>query len=174
VVASIGVFKLVKAVALITLGIGASVEPPWEWARLIERALGWSGASVGRETITHLADRMAAVPPGTARHVGWLAIGYAIIFTVEGVGLLMRRRWAEWLTVVVTISFIPLEIYELIRHVSVAKVVALGLNVAIAAYLAHRRIQESRRLHRLVRRPQLKLVSEDGRTFVPRHGTVRS
>jgi uncharacterized membrane protein (DUF2068 family) len=172
-VASIGVFKLVKAVALITFGVGMLVAPPGHWASVIESALGWGGGSAGRETLIRFVARLGTVPPGTARHVAPLALAYAAVFTVEGVGLLARRRWAEWLTVVVTVSFIPLEIYELFRHVSAAKVVALVLNVAIAGYLAYRRIHESRGMPRFARRPNLKLVAEDGRTFEPRHGAVR-
>lgn len=60
------------------------------------------------------------------------------MFLVEGVGLLLVKRWAEWLTVIVTTSFIPLEIWKLVRHSSAPAIVTLALNVAIAAYLAVR------------------------------------
>jgi uncharacterized membrane protein (DUF2068 family) len=54
---------------------------------------------------------------------------------VEAVGLWYQKRWAEYLTFVATILFMPYEIYELSRSVSPFKVVALVINIAIAAYL---------------------------------------
>jgi uncharacterized membrane protein (DUF2068 family) len=51
------------------------------------------------------------------------------------VGLLLRRRWAEYFTVIVTGSFIPLELYELTRRISVIRFVVLAVNVAIVWYL---------------------------------------
>jgi uncharacterized membrane protein (DUF2068 family) len=53
-----------------------------------------------------------------------------------------RRRWAEWLTVIVTGSFVPLEVYELAHRAGWGKVVALALNLAIVGYLG---VQLSRR-----------------------------
>jgi len=40
----------------------------------------------------------------------------------EGVGLALRKRWAEYLTIIATSSLIPLEVYELIQHFSVMKI----------------------------------------------------
>jgi uncharacterized membrane protein (DUF2068 family) len=60
---------------------------------------------------------------------------YGALFCVEGVGLLMMKRWAEYLTVIATCSFIPLEVYEIIKHENAVKIVVLVLNVVIAVYL---------------------------------------
>ena len=54
---------------------------------------------------------------------------------VEGTGLVLRKRWAEWLTIVVTSSFVPFEAYELVHKPGVGKAVALVVNVAIVVYL---------------------------------------
>jgi uncharacterized membrane protein (DUF2068 family) len=63
---------------------------------------------------------------------------YASVFMVEGVGLIARRRWAEWFTVLVTASFVPLEIYEIARHPDAIRIAALVVNLAIVAYLVMR------------------------------------
>ena len=60
---------------------------------------------------------------------------YSAVFLIEGIGLCRRKRWAEFMTLSVTISLLPLELYELARHVTVAKVMVTVLNVAIAVYL---------------------------------------
>jgi hypothetical protein len=50
--------------------------------------------------------------------------------------LLLRKRWAEYVTLAVTASFIPLELYEILRHPDAIRV-AIGLvNVTIVWYLA--------------------------------------
>jgi uncharacterized membrane protein (DUF2068 family) len=49
----------------------------------------------------------------------------------------MMQRWAEYLTLIVTASFLPLEIYELSVHVSVLKIVAFVVNIAVVVYLLY-------------------------------------
>jgi len=50
----------------------------------------------------------------------------------------MRKHWAEYFTVITTAALIPLELYELARHFSWAKIVVLLVNVAIVVYLIAR------------------------------------
>lgn len=60
---------------------------------------------------------------------------YSVLLLTEGTGLLLRQRWAEYFTVIVTGSFLPLELYELVRHVTVMRLIVIGVNVAIVWYL---------------------------------------
>jgi uncharacterized membrane protein (DUF2068 family) len=69
--------------------------------------------------------------------VGFIVTALALIEAIEMVGLWRGRRWAEYLTFVATILFIPYEIYELLHGVSVVKLVAFAINVAIAVYLLY-------------------------------------
>jgi len=68
---------------------------------------------------------------------GLVLAAYALLEAVEMVGLWMMKRWAEYLTFVVTASLLPLEIYELSVHVSVIKLAAFVINVAVVVYLAY-------------------------------------
>ena len=63
---------------------------------------------------------------------------YAGLFLVEGTGLWLERRWGEWATVVITGMLIPVEMYEVLRHVTVVKVLVLVVNVAVVAYMIYR------------------------------------
>jgi uncharacterized membrane protein (DUF2068 family) len=63
---------------------------------------------------------------------------YAGLFATEGLGLLRRKRWAEYFTIVTTGGLIPLEIFELARHFTVTKLVVLFVNVLIVCYLVGR------------------------------------
>ena len=64
-----------------------------------------------------------------------LTFAYSALFLVEGTGLFFEKRWAEYLTIVATVSFIPVEIYELLKAPSFLKGAALVINVAIAVFL---------------------------------------
>ncbi len=144
VIVVIGVFKLLKAALLITLGVAGLAAAPSDLARHVWHFASWLGISPGRHALAHVLGKLSAFDDHTARKLAVASLCYAAVFLVEGIGLLGRRRWAEWLTVVVTASFIPIEIYEGVEHFGAGKVVALVLNVAILGYLLWRRVSESR------------------------------
>ena len=80
-------------------------------------------------------ERLLALNSGTLRVVGAAILALGVIELIEAVGLWYQRRWAEYLTFLVTAAFLPLEIYELTLTVSPFKVVALVINIAIVVYL---------------------------------------
>jgi uncharacterized membrane protein (DUF2068 family) len=63
---------------------------------------------------------------------------YAGLFATEGVGLLLRKRWAEYFTIVTTGGLIPIEVFELTRHFTTTRLVVLILNVLTVWYLVAR------------------------------------
>src|ERR1700744_4284690 len=69
--------------------------------------------------------------------VGVAVAGYAIMEGIEAVGLWFAKRWAEYLTFIATIVFIPYEVYELTKTISWLKVLTFVINVAIAVYLLY-------------------------------------
>src|SRR4051794_13332005 len=80
-------------------------------------------------------DELFSLKRGTLRLVGAGVAGLAVIEGIEAVGLWYQRRWAEYLTFIVTTVLIPLEVYELTATVSWFKVVGLIVNLAIVIYL---------------------------------------
>jgi uncharacterized membrane protein (DUF2068 family) len=87
--------------------------------------------------IVHDAEKLLSLRTGTIRIVGFAVLGLAIIEGLEAVGLWYQKRWAEYLTFIVTAAFVPLEIYELTQTVSPFKVIALVVNLAIVIYLLY-------------------------------------
>jgi uncharacterized membrane protein (DUF2068 family) len=80
-------------------------------------------------------DELFSLRRGTLHLIG---IGIAVLAILEGaeaVGLWYQKRWAEYLTFIVTTALVPLEVYELTAYVSWFKLVALIANLAIVVYL---------------------------------------
>ena len=74
-----------------------------------------------------------------------LGAGYAALFLTEGTGLLFRKRWAEWLTIVATSSLMPLELYEFMKKFTAIRLTLLVINAAVVLFLIYRVQQKQRR-----------------------------
>lgn len=79
---------------------------------------------------------LLGLPGGHARALAGGTLLYALLFAVEGTGLLWKKRWAEWLTVVATGSFVPLEVWEVTHRPGTGKAIVLAVNVAVVWFLA--------------------------------------
>jgi len=66
------------------------------------------------------------------------AFFYALLFCIEGVGLFLRKHWAEYFVVIVTGSLLPFEIWALVLRVEWWKCGAIVGNLLILGYLIHR------------------------------------
>lgn len=130
----IGGFKLVKAAILVALGLGALSMLQPDMARHIR---SWVHA-FGLSSENRYFMKLAMAKDSDLEEVGIASLAYAAVFVVEGFGLLGRRVWAEYLTVLVTMSFIPFEIYELTRGPGWPRALVLAGNVAIVVYLVFR------------------------------------
>jgi len=131
----IAVFKLVKAAALIVAALGA-------WHLLApneaEKFATWLTELpfvTGHSLATRAATWLMQLTPRSLEALGAGAMVYAALFVIEGVGLLRGKRWAEYLTVIITASLIPFELYELVHKFGPMKIAALIVNIAIVVYL---------------------------------------
>jgi uncharacterized membrane protein (DUF2068 family) len=130
----IGAFKLVKAAVLVFFAISLLNSDLRHHLRGLAHA-------VGVDPDHYLADALAKLRSLNRPHrleIGIAVLLYAALFTVEGVGLLALRVWAEYVTVIITISFIPLELYEMIEKESVLKALVIAVNLAALVYLLWR------------------------------------
>jgi len=134
----IGLFKLAKALLLIAVGIGS--------IRFLHKDLG--------TTVMHWIQVLRVDPDSrfihgilvkifrvTPKQLKELSVGtflYAGVFLTEGLGLLLRKHWAEYFTIISTGLFIPLEIYELIHRFTILKLAVTIINVLIVWYLVAR------------------------------------
>jgi uncharacterized membrane protein (DUF2068 family) len=85
----------------------------------------------------HLIQRALATGPDTLTLLVWGILAYGALQLVEGVGLWMLKRWGEYVAVVGTSLFIPVEIHELLDRVTVLRVLALLVNLFAVGYLLY-------------------------------------
>jgi uncharacterized membrane protein (DUF2068 family) len=85
--------------------------------------------------VSFLLDKASVIDDHMLRRISAFLFGYAAIGLLEGIGLILEKVWAEYLTAVITASFLPLEIYELFHRVTWFRVSLLVLNLAVLAYL---------------------------------------
>ena len=110
-----------------------------EFTRILNDLQGGAGGPMrtGRHGIVHDLQYLFSVNITNLYLVGAAVAAYALLEGIEAIGLWFAKRWAEYLTFVATIVFIPYEVDELIKSVTVLKVLALVINVAIAVYLLY-------------------------------------
>ena len=132
----IGVAKLLKAVLFVALGFGAlhlvhrdlvSVATQW----IVDLRFDPEGRFISR-----VLDKLALVSPHKLRLISAGIFCYAALDVLEGTGLVLGKAWAEYLTLIVTASFLPWEFFEIIRHPSWPKCFLTLINIAVVVYLA--------------------------------------
>ena len=98
-----------------------------------------SGGPVQKDKVGLLGElnKLFSLRSSTLHLVGLGVLAYAALEGVEAIGLWWQKRWAEYLTLIATALFIPLEVYEIVHKGSPLKVIALIVNVAIVVYLLY-------------------------------------
>jgi uncharacterized membrane protein (DUF2068 family) len=134
----IGLFKLTKAAALLIVGIGLLKLVHRDVAAVTMHWVERFRLDPDNKHIHEAISRVFRVTPKQLRELSVGTFVYAGIFGTEGTGLLLRKHWAEYLTLVSTGLFIPLEIYELTQRFTVFRLAIFAVNVATVWYLAVR------------------------------------
>jgi uncharacterized membrane protein (DUF2068 family) len=98
-----------------------------------------AGRGLWQRLVGSVLDRAAGVTNGHLLALAVAGLLYGGLEALEGFGLLLKRRWAEYLVLVATVVFIPVEIEELVTRPSVFKAVAFLANLLIVAYLIWRK-----------------------------------
>ncbi|MDR3746003.1 MAG: DUF2127 domain-containing protein [Acidobacteriaceae bacterium] len=149
---TIGLLKLIEAVFFFLVGIGA--------IHFIHHDLGDSALRLAQRLrmdpdgrlMSYVFDNIDILTSLRLKQIGLATMFYAVLRVTEGVGLVLEKTWAEYLTICATVSFLPWELYELVRHLDWIRVSLLGANLLVLAYLVwwlakHRR----KRRHRQIR-----------------------
>ena len=107
----IGLFKLAKAIFFFGIGVGAIhlLHKDLE-DEVMRLALKFRFDPESR-FVSLLLDKVDLIDAHRLRQISVATIGYAAVALTEGVGLLLEKVWAEYLTLILTVSFLPWELY---------------------------------------------------------------
>jgi uncharacterized membrane protein (DUF2068 family) len=152
--------KLVKGAALLLLALGFLSQANKDLPDLFNQFLQWVHLDPERRFFIAIADWLNTITPTNMRAVALGMFLCGLFLLVEGLGLAFRAKWAIWVTIGESAFFIPIEIFELVRHrpleasgqlrpelfphPEIGLAIVLALNVAIVWYLFQNR-------HRLFR-----------------------
>jgi uncharacterized membrane protein (DUF2068 family) len=134
----IALFKFLKALMLIATGYGVHLLLKQE---LLERLRLWTASltdSFAQRLLLHALSWAEGLGAKRIHIVVGVTLAYTAVVLAEGIGLWMRRAWAEWFTVIATASLIPFELWELLVRPpdrKLAVLVTVVLNAAVVAYL---------------------------------------
>ncbi|MCU1320958.1 MAG: hypothetical protein JWM43_607 [Acidobacteriaceae bacterium] len=131
----IGLFKLGKAVLFFCIGVGA--------IHLLHKDLGDELMKLATalkfdpesRMVSVLMEKVDLIDAHRLREIGFATFAYSALALTEGIGLLLEKVWAEYLTLFLTISFLPWELYELARRPSWFRLGLLVINLLVLAYL---------------------------------------
>lgn len=141
---AIAAFKFFKGAMLVALCVGAFKMLHKDIGSVVEH---WVEA-LRLDPANHYVDATLAkawnLGPDEIKKLGIGSLLYAGLFFTEGTGLWLQRRWGEWVTVIITSTLVPIEAYEIYRHVTWLRIAVLVINVGIVFYLIWRIRTEGR------------------------------
>ncbi len=142
---AIGIFKLIKALVLVVVGIGALKLVHQNSVEVLSRWVNAVHFDPDNKYFQKVLTKLWSVDDRKLKEVSAGTFFYAGLFLTEGLGLVLRKTWGEYFTIVVTGSFIPVEVYLITKHLTPERVGATLLNVGIVWYLVAHRLGERNR-----------------------------
>ena len=142
---AIGIFELIKALLLVVVGIGVFKLVHHDIVEVLSRWVGVVHVDPDNRYFQKVVTKLWSVDDRKLEEVGAGTFFYAGVFLTEGLGLLLIKAWAEYFTIIVTGSFIPVEVYLMTQHLNAVRVVATLVNIGIVWYLVAHRLGERKR-----------------------------
>jgi uncharacterized membrane protein (DUF2068 family) len=140
----IAVFKLLKGLALLAIGIGALKLLHKDVASEVERWVNYLRVDPQNYYIHKLLAKVGLLNDRKLKELSVGTFFYSALLLTEGVGLAFKQRWAEYFTIITTASLLPLEVFEIARRVSFARIALFLVNMVIVVYL----VRHLRRNHK--------------------------
>ena len=131
----IAIFKILKALVLLAVGVGALHFLHRDLAAEIAHWVDLVRIDPHSHYLHWILEKLSKVDERKLRELSVGTFFYSALFFCEGIGLALRKRWAEYLTIISTASLMPVELLELFKRPSAAKIALLLVNLAVVAYL---------------------------------------
>lgn len=134
---AIGVFKLLQAMLFILLGIGAIRLLHKDLIEVTEHFILAMRFNPEGHFVSLILEKVAMIDPHRLRQISAAIFAIAALDIVEGTGLVLEQAWAEFVTLILTASFLPWELFAVLRHDSWIRVVLTIINLAVVIYLLY-------------------------------------
>ncbi len=131
----VGLFKLSKAIFFTAVGAGALDLMNKNISDVVMHVIDALRIDPERHFVGILMVHVGLIQPTELRRAGILSFLYAMLCVVEGTGLILEKRWAEYFTVTLTAMGLPWEGYEIMYRYSPYKVGLMMINLAVLLYL---------------------------------------
>ena len=131
----IGALKLAEAALFIALGIGVLRMLHKDLVDELTRLMVVLHHDPEGRFSSLLLDKVALLDPHRLKQISAAIFAHASLDILEGAGLVLRKVWAEFVTVILSGFFLPFEFMALAHHVTWIRVVLTALNVAVVIYL---------------------------------------
>lgn len=132
---AIAIFKWSKGVLLLLFAFGLLKLLHRDVSDVCENLANTLRVDPENRYLGALLTKLNLVTDKKLEALSGLTCAYSALFLTEGTGLFFEKRWAEYLTVIATASFIPVELYELVKDPSLMKSFILALNLGIVVFL---------------------------------------
>lgn len=143
----IAVYKLLQALFFVAIGVGAMHLVGKDVSDVLWQIAGDLRFNPEGRFVNFVLDRASLLNDPLLRKIGFGAFSYAAISIFEAIGLYREKAWGEYLTAIITASFLPFEIHEILRRLTLPRVGLLVANVVVLLYLL-KLIAERQRRHR--------------------------
>ncbi len=131
----IGLFKLSKSVFFFCLGMGALHFLHKDLGDEVVRLATALKFDPESRFVAVMLDKVDLIDAHRLRQISVATFAYSGLALTEGIGLMLAKVWAEYLTLILTISFLPWELYELVRQPNWFRLGLLLINLAVLAYI---------------------------------------
>jgi uncharacterized membrane protein (DUF2068 family) len=131
----IAAFKLAQALLFVVIGVGALKLLHQDIGDLLTAAVEHLRFNPESRFINFVLDKASLIDDRLLRRIGEAVFIYAGLDLIEGIGLYLEKAWAEYLTLAITASFLPLEIFEVCRRLTLVRIGLLGVNALVFFYL---------------------------------------
>ncbi|MGD0628818.1 MAG: DUF2127 domain-containing protein [Terracidiphilus sp.] len=131
----IAAFKLAQALLFIAIGVGALRLVGKDLGDILLKLANHLRFSPESRFVNFVLDRAEFVTDRVLRRFSIGLFAYAALGMTEGIGLYLEKAWAEYMTLVITASFLPWEIYEVFHRVTAIRSGLLVVNVFVFLYL---------------------------------------
>jgi len=131
----IAAFKLSQALLFIAIGVGALRLVHKDTGDLLIRLAEHLRFNSEPRFVNFILEKSSLVNDHLLRRIGAVVFIYAALDLIEGIGLYLEKAWAEYLTLAITASFLPWEIFEVLRKVTWIRSGLLTVNALVVFYL---------------------------------------